>query len=618
MDVGIEQPVDLAITHLDLPVLAARPARYSARMTRLCCGVCATGKDLNTTLTCKLDKKTYQQPVEVKAGETQTVSFEIDAQELKLGPGPHQAEVRLDPPDLLPFNNRRFATFAIREPRRVLVLTEDAGKAAYFVAALKANGFAVTVKATHDLPTLEPRPFEAIYLFRGPRSRCEVWGFLTGFVQQGIGLGIVPGGDELKAPAYNQEAAQKLIPGQLGAIVKHGKDDGKEHGAVWNLTDDIVYQHPFMRPFRDWKEYDVVKVPSEAFAFWEVKPHPKETLAVVAYKDDKKHPALLERRLPPDKVKPGKILLFTTPLDARYPRCHALRGRVAGQQLVHAPKDEWDDPGCERAGDRTGDEQPGRRAGQRRQSDGDRLEQEGQPQRATEADAVGECAGEQRPCHGAEAEHHPVAGAHRKPLVEEAGDEIDQEHHVRHQPGCVQPVLRQQCPHHPSHRPAQPEPRPRRERRPAANRSRPPRSGSARSAEPAPRRLQTQSQQQRHQRPGGRYAQSNAGEDQSCHQPSPSRIDMRQDCRCRQNHDHAAGQPAAKRQTKNHGNDSGTAQAKNAALASSIMARSRLAAGNLPPAARLPVRRPDIPPDWRRRDRRPVTGGTTRPRSAAG
>ena len=51
-----------------------------------------------------------------------------------------------------------------------------------------------------------------------------------------------------------------------------------------------------MRPFRAWKDSDVVKELREAFTFWEVKPN-DESVTVVNYQDDKKHPALLERRL---------------------------------------------------------------------------------------------------------------------------------------------------------------------------------------------------------------------------------------------------------------------------------------------------------------------------------
>ncbi len=212
----------------------------------------------------------------------------------------------------------------VREPRRVLVLTEDAakvghGKADYFVKALKANDFSVDVRTPQELPNIEIQPYQAIYLFEVPSPDARVWGFLLGFVQQGIGLGIVPGGDEINRDAYNQGAALKVMPGQLGEKMQVGKD-GKTPGAVWNLEDDNVYQHPLMRPMRAWKDYGLVTRSSESFFFWNVKAQPERTWEVVRYKDDKKLPALIEGVLAVDKGKPGKILLFTTPLDARTPR----------------------------------------------------------------------------------------------------------------------------------------------------------------------------------------------------------------------------------------------------------------------------------------------------------
>ena len=91
VDVGIDTPVDLAITHLKLPELAnGDPQQVFApdEIIRLRAVVKATGKDMSTTLTCKLGSKVIQQrPAEVKAGEScQTIFFEIDGAELKLGP----------------------------------------------------------------------------------------------------------------------------------------------------------------------------------------------------------------------------------------------------------------------------------------------------------------------------------------------------------------------------------------------------------------------------------------------------------------------------------------------------------------------------------------------------
>src|SRR5262249_48345316 len=125
---------------------------------------------------------------------------------------------------------------------------------------------------------------------------------------------------------YNDEAAQKVMPGRLLTAEKQGKDDGKARGAVWDFEEESIYQHPFMKPFRNWKDYNVVKFPSQTFAYWSVEPNEKEGVVIVSYSDRgkkdkaKKTPAMLERRLPAAKGKPGKILLFTTPLAERSPR----------------------------------------------------------------------------------------------------------------------------------------------------------------------------------------------------------------------------------------------------------------------------------------------------------
>ncbi len=161
--------------------------------------------------------------------------------------------------------------------------------------------------------------FQAIYLFEVPAPERATWSALYELVRQGIGLGIVPAGDEMNRDAYNQDLAQKLMPGVVGDKITQGKDDSKNEGALWNLDDESIFQHPMMRPFRSWTDSEVITRPRGAFAYWDInlKPHENEALPIVAYQGAARKPALLERRLPPEKGKPGKILLFTTPLDSR-------------------------------------------------------------------------------------------------------------------------------------------------------------------------------------------------------------------------------------------------------------------------------------------------------------
>ena len=195
-------------------------------------------------------------------------------------------------------------------------------KAKYFVHALESlpdGGYAVEVRPPSDLAkNIGFRVFQAIYLFEVADPRQETWQRLAELVNQGVGLGIVPGGEEMNRLAYAQDAARQVMPGTFEKKVTQGADDGKNPGAVWNFDDEAIYQHPFMAPYREWKNYDPVKDPRQAFAFWEVKPF-KDAVEIVFYKTAaKKYPALLERaREICGRQKRQGPAVQLTPLDIR-------------------------------------------------------------------------------------------------------------------------------------------------------------------------------------------------------------------------------------------------------------------------------------------------------------
>ncbi|MBI3407403.1 MAG: BatA domain-containing protein [Planctomycetes bacterium] len=325
-DVGVESPVDLALVQLDPPRIPSGQVRQlfaEDEKFLLHAIVRATGRDFSTTLMCKVEKKTLQQAVEIKAGETKTIPFEIDLAELKLGAGQHQLEARFATPDLLAFDNQRFLTFAVREARRVLVLADNQNSAVFFVNALKALRFSVDVKTPANLPGLDVLAgYQAVYLFGLAAPDATLWGQLASYVQKGGGLGIVPGGREMQLNSYHTAPAQKLVPGTFGESIAQGKDLVRP-GAAWNLRDDGIYQHPLLAPIRVYKDdssIDFIKRPCSAFLFWEVVPRKNEGAVLVRYDDAKKSSALLERRWTEEDGKAGKVVLFTTPLDARKPR----------------------------------------------------------------------------------------------------------------------------------------------------------------------------------------------------------------------------------------------------------------------------------------------------------
>lgn len=313
IDVGVEQPLDVAITQVEFPT------QYNGQPKQLFGAedvfvvrtvVQATGKDVNTELTAQLGSKIYRQVVDVKAGQTATAPFEINVKELGLAPGAHQLEVRLATGDLLPFNNQRFATFAIRQPRKILILAEEKDKAYDFSYALK-KGFAPEALTPEDALKQTIVDSQAIILFGLKEPSEALWDALRGYVEDvGGGLAVIPSDDDMKLKAYNEGLAQALLPGQFGNIMV------EKEGVTWNFEEESIYQHPLLNPFRAWKtqspRVDIFAYPRHATQFWEVKSKTKDAAVLVSYADKGKSPAILERRFEKGR---GKVLLFTTPLE---------------------------------------------------------------------------------------------------------------------------------------------------------------------------------------------------------------------------------------------------------------------------------------------------------------
>jgi len=330
VDVGVEKPVDLSIADLQLPRDSNAQVRQVFSedeniIVRV--PVQAIGKDYDNEVICQIGGNTLRQARAVKAGERVNALFELDPGKLRLAPGLHQLEVRLGATDSLPFNNSRYLTFAIREPQRVLVIADEVRKADYFKQALLSLQYKVDVQPVVELlkAPQEILKYDAAYLFGVANPNEAVWAALSEYGARGGRLGIVPGGNELQKSAYNSEAAQKLLPGIFKDVVTFAKskEDESVSGFRWDLSQDVIFQHPLLRPFREWranKSIDFIAVPAEAYSFWDITPGAKGT-ALVEYVDpDQKHyPALLERVLDEGKTG-GRVLLFTTTLDARDPK----------------------------------------------------------------------------------------------------------------------------------------------------------------------------------------------------------------------------------------------------------------------------------------------------------
>lgn len=319
LDVGIDQPVDLAITQIEFPRTLSGQVRQvfgaNERIT-LRVHVQATGKDFTNILQSRIGRETYKQEVVLKAGEKKSLPLDVDAAFLKLNPGPHPVEIgwATVSTDSLAFNNTAYATFAIREPRRVLIIADDKSQAAtlqrIFKAAEAVLGYEADVQTE---PVKSLQGYKAVFLSSLAKPSDRLWGLLEDYVRQGGGLAIIPGDAKMDLAAYNKDPAQKLMPGILKTTVSQGSAAEQKNGALWNLAQDSILQHPMLQRFREWRHdqnIDFIAHPQEAYYYWDVQPHPQGGVALVNYKDEKDRPAVLERQ-----VEQGRVLLFTTLFD---------------------------------------------------------------------------------------------------------------------------------------------------------------------------------------------------------------------------------------------------------------------------------------------------------------
>jgi hypothetical protein len=318
VDVGIDSPADVAITDLTLPRQVISPRdRVVIRAT-----VRATGTDIETEAVCEIDGVVVdKRPVKLTAGQSEVVSFERGDFPL----GSHQAVVSFKTEDAtLGFNDRRYATFEVRPPRRVLtIIDHKAPTDQYWTEALNLKSlpnFQCDEKLVGEIAQLGPADldsYRAISLLGVASPSPDLWEKLQRFVNKGGGLAVIPGGQEMDPGRYNNESAQALLPARLVELLKVPPQGEGESGIPWNW--EKASSHPLLAPFQRWRReanVDFFQPESKkgVFRYWKVEPRPGSANEIITYEDKENLPALLERRFE-DKSSHGKVLLFTTALD---------------------------------------------------------------------------------------------------------------------------------------------------------------------------------------------------------------------------------------------------------------------------------------------------------------
>jgi hypothetical protein len=333
VDVGVSKPRDLAITGLVVANEHKVPQQSFLPGQTILFGVtveAAAGASdaelLDNIVNFRLadeEKQWEPIPVTLRPGNHQVVWFKRQAAGKKQGveakglqAGLYQAVAQLAADDDLPFDNRRFATFLVRDRRPVLVLADDPKDALYW--SFDADWYklftcnVLATSATRDWTAADFAMFPVICMVNVANPSEALWEHLRKRVESGGGLVVVPGGETWtpKKDSYNSRLASGLLPGALESdeMTKLG---AKEPGLPWQKD---LPAHPLLKLFREWSADEKISFQQEgqeprALGIWHVKPY-EPGFVVVHYDDKEKTPAVLER-----SVGQGHVLMLTTPMD---------------------------------------------------------------------------------------------------------------------------------------------------------------------------------------------------------------------------------------------------------------------------------------------------------------
>ena len=326
VDVGTDQPANVAILSAEMKPQMISASQPAAIAVTLAC----VGPDVEAVVKATLDESPtpVRKPMPIPGGATRSLAFEFK----DLKPGLHQVRFELETKDSLAFDNARFLTFRVAEPRKVLTIADEPGEARFWQIAVEANGgFDCDVVRPDDPKVNDLGRFEVVCLF-GVARPAVLWGPLRKYVEGGGKLIVIPGDETRLAPEEYEkpEDAIRLLPGSFKKdpvnVRETLAEDAKRRGGVpWAaFTDDEqAMQHPMLSRLREWKQkpdIDLFRLPRKAWKFWDVARHTDGK--VVAFYDDaddkaKRHAALLERAFidPKDKVVRGRVLMLTVPMN---------------------------------------------------------------------------------------------------------------------------------------------------------------------------------------------------------------------------------------------------------------------------------------------------------------
>lgn len=308
IDVGVAQPRNTALGGVQL---AAQTLPRSQPL-RLATEVRGTGAAGSRTVQLWLndpqgrEQKRSEETVELTAEGAAAIEFPP----LSLETGTHQGQIRLVGEDGLPLDDVRHFTVHVSPAWRVLLAAPQPVDAYAFILqeALAPVDFRKLGRARFEIETtslerLADAPLEgfAVICLLDPQPLpAHVWQRLGGYVQGGGGLAIYLGPNAQPLAAFNEPAAQELLPGPLLQQARSAAGD------LYLAPRD--YSHPALAKFAPlesklaWDAYSVSR-------YWQFDRLTEGAATILAFRDGQ--PALVERNLGR-----GHALTMTTPLTA--------------------------------------------------------------------------------------------------------------------------------------------------------------------------------------------------------------------------------------------------------------------------------------------------------------
>ncbi len=317
-DVRVPAPRDLVVGPIEFPGGVRLSGLEDVELSTT---VRALGEKCDTMVSRLGLGERKDMPLSLAEGETRKASIVLDLARQKLKDGVHSLELRAEHDDPLPASHRTYASFWIPPTARVLLIAESAESAAPMDAALRKLQYDVSLHLPVAGKKLDLTGIAAVVLLGAARPDPAWWPALEAFVRSGRNLLAIPGGEEMDLARY--AGGVSWLPGVWTKTVDAA--GAKEPRVIWALRPEDVEGDTPLAPMRGWMQagnIGFLRLPEQsrgALKYWEVQPA-KESRVLVRYKDDSNRPALLQR-----SVGLGRVIQWTTPMDAREPAWHNYR-----------------------------------------------------------------------------------------------------------------------------------------------------------------------------------------------------------------------------------------------------------------------------------------------------